>query len=298
MSRSTTTLQLADQLPRRVIPPRPRPCRRAANLALGREGRARVTYATPLSTTRAPGLEAPEAQGDRASSDEGGRPFGIYVHMPFCRRRCDYCAFATWTDRDHLWERYIAACRAEVEGLAGPPPAAGALETSATVTLRTGTNRPGTDHRVRADRHSRPGDVGFFWRGNAVAVAGRPAGRHHRRAVRGERRDSRRRRGHGGVQPRDGHARQAGAIQGQRGDQAFFRCSVHGPARARVAGPPPRPGFRQASGRAGRGGRLRGRPTTSTSYLGQRGRRWRTGGVRSTPSWPSNRGLLISTRTP
>jgi putative oxygen-independent coproporphyrinogen III oxidase len=48
------------------------------------------------------------------------RPFGVYVHVPFCRRRCDYCAFATWTDRDHLWERYVAACRAELASLAGP----------------------------------------------------------------------------------------------------------------------------------------------------------------------------------
>jgi putative oxygen-independent coproporphyrinogen III oxidase len=43
--------------------------------------------------------------------------FGIYVHIPFCRRRCDYCAFATWTDRDHLADEYVAACRAEIAGL-------------------------------------------------------------------------------------------------------------------------------------------------------------------------------------
>jgi len=35
--------------------------------------------------------------------------FGIYVHIPFCRHRCDYCAFATWTDRDHLMEAYVDA---------------------------------------------------------------------------------------------------------------------------------------------------------------------------------------------
>jgi putative oxygen-independent coproporphyrinogen III oxidase len=36
--------------------------------------------------------------------------FGVYVHVPFCRERCDYCAFATFTDRDHLMERYAHAC--------------------------------------------------------------------------------------------------------------------------------------------------------------------------------------------
>lgn len=45
----------------------------------------------------------------------GGPPgFGVYVHIPFCARRCDYCAFATWTDRSHLMERYASACRQEV----------------------------------------------------------------------------------------------------------------------------------------------------------------------------------------
>ena len=41
--------------------------------------------------------------------------FGAYVHIPFCRHRCDYCAFATFTDRDHLMERYVAALRTEIE---------------------------------------------------------------------------------------------------------------------------------------------------------------------------------------
>lgn len=37
-------------------------------------------------------------------------PSGIYVHIPFCVERCDYCAFATWTDRSHLMARYAQAC--------------------------------------------------------------------------------------------------------------------------------------------------------------------------------------------
>jgi len=43
-------------------------------------------------------------------------PFGVYVHVPFCASRCDYCAFATWTDRHHLAERYVRAVRAEAAG--------------------------------------------------------------------------------------------------------------------------------------------------------------------------------------
>lgn len=56
----------------------------------------------------------------RGGPDETGA-FGVYVHVPFCRRRCDYCAFATWADRHHLWDRYAAACRAEVARLPERP---------------------------------------------------------------------------------------------------------------------------------------------------------------------------------
>jgi len=51
-------------------------------------------------------------------------PFGVYVHVPFCRHRCDYCAFATWTDRDPLIDRYVAACLAQVrrDEAGGIPP--------------------------------------------------------------------------------------------------------------------------------------------------------------------------------
>ena len=46
---------------------------------------------------------------------EDDTSFGVYVHVPFCRHRCDYCAFATYTDRDHLMEEYASACVIEIE---------------------------------------------------------------------------------------------------------------------------------------------------------------------------------------
>jgi len=40
---------------------------------------------------------------------------GVYVHVPFCAHRCDYCAFATWTDRSSLMDDYTRACIAEID---------------------------------------------------------------------------------------------------------------------------------------------------------------------------------------
>jgi oxygen-independent coproporphyrinogen-3 oxidase len=34
---------------------------------------------------------------ESATSEFGTRPFGIYVHVPFCRTRCGYCDFNTYT---------------------------------------------------------------------------------------------------------------------------------------------------------------------------------------------------------
>lgn len=54
-----------------------------------------------------------------------GRAYGVYVHIPFCAHRCDYCDFATWTDRSHLMVDYVEACvadyRARSQTSAVPP---------------------------------------------------------------------------------------------------------------------------------------------------------------------------------
>ena len=74
----------------------------------------------------------------RARDGPGGpAEFGVYVHVPFCASRCDYCAFATWTDRAQLMPAYAAACRAEVRG-AGLPPATSVFVGGGTPSLLPG----------------------------------------------------------------------------------------------------------------------------------------------------------------
>jgi len=46
--------------------------------------------------------------------------FGVYVHVPFCRRICDYCAFATWEGIEALAPRYVAGCLTELAAVLEP----------------------------------------------------------------------------------------------------------------------------------------------------------------------------------
>jgi len=63
--------------------------------------------------------------------------FGVYLHVPFCAARCDYCSFATWTDRGHLVDAYLAACRTDADRLAaaGLPDATSVFVGGGTPTL-------------------------------------------------------------------------------------------------------------------------------------------------------------------
>ncbi|MGH9064639.1 MAG: radical SAM family heme chaperone HemW [Acidimicrobiales bacterium] len=72
-----------------------------------------------------PSAPAGASPSGAAPGTEADVPFGVYVHVPFCASRCDYCAFATWTDRHHLMEDYVRACVVEVDrAVAGGMPEA------------------------------------------------------------------------------------------------------------------------------------------------------------------------------
>ncbi len=45
---------------------------------------------------------------------------GIYIHIPFCRRRCSYCDFATHAFDVDLSARYVRAFASEIEGFDAP----------------------------------------------------------------------------------------------------------------------------------------------------------------------------------
>jgi putative oxygen-independent coproporphyrinogen III oxidase len=70
----------------------------------------------------APGVSAtPASAGTRRRAAAGA---GIYVHVPFCRRRCHYCDFNTYADRDALIPDYVAALHADIDAVAGAGPVA------------------------------------------------------------------------------------------------------------------------------------------------------------------------------
>jgi oxygen-independent coproporphyrinogen III oxidase len=53
------------------------------------------------------------APGDAA--DAGAAPVGVYVHVPFCARRCPYCDFNTQAGRDEIHLAYVRAVEREAD---------------------------------------------------------------------------------------------------------------------------------------------------------------------------------------
>ncbi|HEU4684805.1 MAG TPA: radical SAM family heme chaperone HemW [Nitrospira sp.] len=42
------------------------------------------------------------------------RPFGLYIHIPFCRQRCDFCSFYLELHREPAAERFLSALKREI----------------------------------------------------------------------------------------------------------------------------------------------------------------------------------------
>ena len=62
----------------------------------------------------------PEARQALESAPEPGTPLGLYLHIPFCRKRCKFCYFRVYTDKNARdIETYLDALLKEVELLAG-----------------------------------------------------------------------------------------------------------------------------------------------------------------------------------
>ena len=43
------------------------------------------------------------------------KEIGIYVHIPFCIRKCYYCDFVSFTNQEENIEKYIEAVIKEIE---------------------------------------------------------------------------------------------------------------------------------------------------------------------------------------
>ena len=43
------------------------------------------------------------------------KPLAIYIHIPFCARKCAYCDFASWAGRQDVWKNYFDALLGEMD---------------------------------------------------------------------------------------------------------------------------------------------------------------------------------------
>lgn len=60
----------------------------------------------------------PEALRALSTAPSDERPLGLYLHIPFCRRRCKFCYFKVYTDKNaREIERYLDAIGREAQAL-------------------------------------------------------------------------------------------------------------------------------------------------------------------------------------
>ena len=64
----------------------------------------------------------PDADAVLHSPPKPGTPLGLYLHIPFCRKRCKFCYFRVYTDKNAKdIEVYLDALIKEVELLSKLP---------------------------------------------------------------------------------------------------------------------------------------------------------------------------------
>ena len=69
----------------------------------------------PYSFWSKEGVPAVESLLETPPADD--RPLGMYVHIPFCRKRCDFCYFKVYTDKNSKEiRRYLRGVASELEG--------------------------------------------------------------------------------------------------------------------------------------------------------------------------------------
>jgi oxygen-independent coproporphyrinogen-3 oxidase len=72
------------------------------------------------------GEELPRVHAALAAPPRPGTDFGLYLHLPFCRKRCKFCYFRVFTEMDSARiNRYLGALGQEIELYAGMPATAG-----------------------------------------------------------------------------------------------------------------------------------------------------------------------------
>src|SRR5687767_7622663 len=69
---------------------------------------------------------SPERIGELMAAVErppkAGTPLGVYVHIPFCRKRCHFCYFKVYTDKNSKQiQSYLEGVLAEFALYAGKP---------------------------------------------------------------------------------------------------------------------------------------------------------------------------------
>ena len=43
------------------------------------------------------------------------KEIGVYIHIPFCIKKCDYCDFISYCDKKDLVEEYIEKLKEEIK---------------------------------------------------------------------------------------------------------------------------------------------------------------------------------------